>query len=113
VSTRLDASRRENRELRQELRDAHIALPYIPAVLLSGIAELALEVSHPTRTDDGVRIRRTETERHGHPTNRRAAAELKRVQAVLYREGARLCGDGFAIGELDGIVHGRRQPTDL
>jgi hypothetical protein len=106
VSTRLDATRRENRELRQELRDAHVALPYIPAVLLSAIAELALEISHPTRTDDGVRIRRTETERHGPPTNRRAAAGLKRVQAVLTREGARLCGNGYSVGELDQIIHG-------
>jgi hypothetical protein len=110
ISARLDSARKENRELRLQLADAHVALTVIPAQLLSGLAELAQEIYAPSRTDEHVRISRTESEHHGHRTNHAAARELKRVQAVMMREGDRLCGNGHSVvGDLDKIVHGRRR----
>lgn len=120
TSQRLDAARKENRELRQTLKDAHIALPYIPPILLSAIAELAIEMTQPTRQGDDLGIRvHEESEDHGQRVNARAAfalrdlsrdleREARRIWTALERIGVTVMGDesGGRLGKIDSIIHG-------
>jgi hypothetical protein len=115
MSQRLDASRKEARELRQKLADVHTAHNQIPAVFLSYLAALADEATNPSRVSESLGCSVTGTGDPRTPrASRPAAAELRRLQAWMTREGTRGLGhadraeteDGM-VGRLEQIVYGK------
>lgn len=115
MSQRLDASRKEARELRQKLADVHTAHNQIPAVFLSYLAALADEATSPSRVAESLGCSVTGTGDPRTPrASRPAAAELRRLQAWMTREGTRGLGDAShgeasdgSVGRLEQIVYGK------
>lgn len=115
MSQRLDASRKETRELRQKLDDIHTAHNRIPAIFLSYIAALADEAINPSRVTPPLGCSVTGTGDPRTPrASRPAAAELRRLQTWMEREGTRGMGradkketDDGMVGRLEEIVYGK------
>lgn len=116
ASQRLDAARKRNRELEQQIDDIHTALKYIPAAALSALAVLVSEAYSPTRItpDLGTHVSGSPDERVPR-SNRAAVHELERWQAAQHRWAATIMGGASQaedkagnVGKIERLVYGGR-----